>query len=472
MIILAPKILTAQELGLTRIITDAGVTLATMCTLGSIPMIIKFFPFYRSYLPKEKNDLPFVTLLICMIGFLIMCLIGFSARDIIVQKFSERSPLFVEYSYLVFPFAFFMLLFLWLESISWSLKKAVISNIFKETLTRLIFTVLLVALSLQFIDLHKLFTAFSFTYLLPFLLLFFIIRKTGEFPLVSQISPVTWRLKYKMVNLGLFVFGAQFLNLLSRTVDTFILSSKSERGLSDAAVFTIATYVVTLMEVPQRSITSISVSVIAESWKNKDLKRISNIYTKSVTNLLIIGLIMFSVVVLNIHNLGIYLGPDYAGIEMVVLFMGTAKLIDLGTGVNSQIIGTSNYWKMDFTTNVIYTVIALPLNYLLIDRFGLMGAAYSALISIGLFNLMRFSFLWWKFGLQPYSKKHIWVILLAVICFTIIYFIPRNPSIILDTIIRTSIFFLLFLPTMYYLKVSEEVNGILVSFFRRIRLKK
>ena len=80
----------------------------------------------------------------------------------------------------------------------------------------------------------------------------------------NSISPVTSRLKGKMINFGLFVFGAQFLNLLSRTVDTFILASKSERGLEDAAVFTIATYVIALMEIPQRSIISISVPVLAE----------------------------------------------------------------------------------------------------------------------------------------------------------------------------------------------------------------
>jgi hypothetical protein len=69
LIVLAPKILTAKELGLTRIITDAGLTLATMCTLGSLPVIYKFFPFYKSYLKPKKNDLPLITLVICIYVF-------------------------------------------------------------------------------------------------------------------------------------------------------------------------------------------------------------------------------------------------------------------------------------------------------------------------------------------------------------------------------------------------------------------
>lgn len=471
LIILAPKVLTAKELGLTRIITDAGITLATMCTLGVIPVINKFFPFYKGFLKPKKNDLPFITLIICMIGFVIMCFAGYEAKDFIVRKFSERSPLFVEYSYLVYPFAFFMLLYIWLESFSWSFKKGVISNALKETLARVLFTVLLLCFSYKFISLNQLFVSFSFTYFLPVIVLFIILRRTNQFYFTNHVSVVTFRMKSKMMNFGLFIFGAQFLNLISRTVDTFILSSKSARGLEDAAVFTIATYVVTLMEIPQRSITSISVPVLAESWKNKDIPAISNIYTKSVSNLLVIGLGMFGLMWLNIHNLAAYLGKDFAGIEAIILFMGVGKLIDLGTGANSQIISTSSYWKVDFTTNVIYTLIALPLNYILIDNFGLMGAAYSFLISLAVYNGMRFGFLWFKFGFQPYSKKNLLGVIIAVVATVTVYLIPKVPSLLADTVVRSAAFLLLFLPAIYFANISIEINQLISNFLKKISFR-
>ena len=468
MIVFAPKILTAEEIGLTRIITDAGLTLATMCTLGSLPVIYKFFPFYKSYLKTEKNDLPFITLMICLVGFVLMCVAGYALKDIIVRKFSARSPLFVEYSFLVYPFGFFMLLFIWLESFGWSSKKTVITNTLKETVARLLFSVLLAFLVYNVINTNQFYWLFSLSYILPVVLLFIVLRKTNQFHFIPTISPVTWRLKGKMINFGLFVFGAQFLNLLSRTVDTFILSAKSERGLSDAAVFTIATYVVTLMEIPQRSITSISIPVLSESWKNKNLTNISNIYKKSVSNLLIVGLIMFGLIFLNIKNLAIYLGNDFAGIETLVLLMGIGKLIDLGTGTNSQIIGTSSFWKVDFTTNVIYTIVALPMNYFLIDRFGLLGAAYAFLITITFYNAMRFFFLWYKFGFQPYTTKNLLIVLIAVIAVGITYFIPTFPNVFIDTIIRSAIFLIIIIPTLYFAKISEEVNGIIDNLKQKL----
>jgi O-antigen/teichoic acid export membrane protein len=307
---------------------------------------------------------------------------------------------------------------------------------------------------------------------LPVVILFFILRRTGEFNFISTISPATKRLKGKMMNFGLFHFGAQFLNLLSKTAETFILSSKSARGLEDVAVFTIAYYTVMLMDIPQRSITSISVPVLSEAWKNKDLKKISSIYTKSVNNLLLIGLGMFALIWLNMYNLAAYLGKDYAGIESILLFIGIGKLIDLGTGANSQIIATSNYWKVDFTTNVVYTLIALPLNYFLIAHFGLMGAAYAFLISMIVYNSMRFGFLWFKFGLQPFSVKNLLAVLITVSCTAIVYYIPKFPSVIIDGIIRSVAFLIVFLPAIYFAKISEEINGLIRNVLQKISLIK
>ena len=469
LLVLAPRLLTTEQLGLTVMVRELGITMATLCTLGSLPVIYKFFPFYKDHLSPAKNDLPFVTITVCFSGFIVMCIAGYAFKGVIIQKFSTKSPLFVEYSWLVYPFCLLYLLYLWLEGFGWSFKKGATSNLLRELLPRLVFTLSMVLLVLHVISLFQFLLLFSVSYLLPVVILFIVLRKTGEFNFNSSISKLTTRLRGKMINFGLFIFGAQFLNLLSRNADTFIITSKAERGLTDTAVFTIATYVVTLMEIPQRSITAISIPVLSESWKNKDLQKISNIYTKSVTNLLVIGLSMFCVILLNVHNLGIFLGKDYNGIEMVVFFLGISKLIDLGTGANAQIISTSNYWKVDFTTTVIFTLVALPLNFILITHYGLRGAAYATLIAICFYNAMRFGFLWFKFGLQPYTGKHLLAVLYAITGTAAAYFVPGMPDIYLDALVRTILFCGIFFPAIYFTGVSLEVNQLVKKYILSLK---
>jgi O-antigen/teichoic acid export membrane protein len=462
LMILGPKLLSPEQLGLTRLITDLGITLATLCTLGSLPVINKFYPFYKSYLPAKKNELPFITMMVWLIGFIIICSVGYLLKGVIIQKFSSKSLLFVQYSYLVYPFCFFYLLFIWLESFGWSLKQGVLTNILREMVPRILFVFFLLLLVLKIVNFTFFLVAFALSYLLPAAILFFKLRRTGEFNFNTSVSALTLRLKSKMISFGLFVFGAQFLNLISRTSDIFIISSKE--GLKDTAVFTIATYIVAIMEIPQRSITSSSIPVLAEAWKNKNLKSISNIYTKSVANLLIVGLILFCLILLNVHNFAAFLGKNYNGIEMVVFFLGISKLIDLGTGANAQIITTSNYWKVDFTTNVIMTIIALPLNYILISHYGKLGAAYSTLIAIIVYNSMRFGFLWIKFGLQPYTWKDLLAVVYAAIAAVVSYGIPLIKNIFADAALRSFVFCLLFFPAIYFTGVSSEVNQLIKKY--------
>lgn len=464
MLVLAPKMLSTEQLGLTRLITDLGITLATLCTFGSLPVIYKFFPFYREHLPDKKNDLPFITITICAIGFVVMCTIGYFFRHLIVYKFSAKSPLFVQFSYLVYPFCLFYLLFIWLEAFGWSFKKGVTTNLARELLPRVFFSILLVLFFTGLISLTSFLWLFALSYLAPALVLWAVLKKEASFGFSGGISRLTQRLKLKMASFGMFIFGAQFLNLLSRTADIFIISARADRGLAAAAIFSIATYVVTLMEIPQRSLNSITIPVLAEAWKNKNLAAIKSIYKKSVANLLVIGLAMFCLLFLNVHNLASFLGKDYDGIEKVVFFLGLSKLVDLGTGANTQIITTSSFWKTDFVTNAIYTVVALPLNYILIYFFDINGAAYSALIALSFYNAMRFAFLWIKFGLQPYTWRDGLAVLFAGAATLLAWWLPDAGNIVADTIFRTLVFSIVFFPLIYFAKVSEEMNGLIKKY--------
>lgn len=477
-LVLGAKLLSPAQFGLTRLITDLAITMATLCTLGSLPVIYKFFPFYKAHLPPEKNELPSITGMVCLGGFVIMCIIGYLGRGLIIQKFASKSPLFVQYSYMIYPFALFYLAFLWMEGFAWSFKKGPLSNALRELGPRVLFAVAVILLILQVISFSTFIVLFAFSYLLPAAILFTKLRQTGGFRFTTSTSRLTHRLKKKMINFGLFVFGAQFLNLVSKTIDTVIISSVSKGGLADAAVFTLATYVVTTMEIPQRSITAVTIPVLSEAWRNKNLNSIRNIYRKSVANLLVIGLAMFCLLLLNVHNLAVFLGKNYAGIETTVFFLGISKLIDLGTGANTQIISTSNFWKADFITNVIYTIVALPLNYILISKYGFNGAAYSMLIAMVFYNAMRFGFLWYKFKLQPYTWKELLAAAYAAIAWFVTHLVPRLDHIIahhtiagivMDTVVRTLIFCAIFFPAVYYTGVSQEVNAMIKKYVLKLQ---
>jgi O-antigen/teichoic acid export membrane protein len=462
LLVLFPLFFSKSDQGLVRAMIDIGTTLSIFCTLGSLPVVYKFYPFYNQYLGPKKNELPFITLMINLIGFGLLLLIGWQEKDFIIRKLGKSPDLAIYFNY-VYPYTFFVLMFLWLEGFAWGLRKGVTTNFLKETLIRILTTLLILAFGFSFISFPTFILLFSGIYLIPVLILLYTLIQTKEFSIRNfEISYVTKRLKGRMFSFALFVFAGQFFNLLARTTDTFFIFGL--RGLSDTAIFAIATYVSAILEIPQRSLTSITIPVLAESWKNKDLANIKNIYHKSVSNLLAIGLLLFGLVWLNIDNLVAFLnfisnkyGGGYDELPKLIFILGLAKLIDLGTGVNTQIIGTSNYWKFDFYTNVFYIILSIPLNYILIVNYGLEGLAFSNLIALTLYNSIRFGFLYKKFNLQPYTYRHGLFLLLSIALMFLIHLIPTANNFVLNILIQSFSFGIAFYGLAYWINPAPEI---------------
>ena len=471
LLVLFPLFFSKSDQGLVRAMIDIGATLSIFCTLGTLPVVYKFYPFYNQYLGPKKNELPFITLLVNLIGFGLILIIGWQEKDFILRKLGKSPDLALYFNY-VYPYTFFILLFFWLEGFAWGLRKGVVTNFLKETVVRILTTILILAFGFKYISFPTFIALFSGIYLIPTLILISTLIQTKEWSIKNfKISSVTRRLRGRMINFALFVFAGQFFSLLARTNDTFLIFGL--RGLSDTGIFAIATYVSAILEIPQRSLNSITIPVLAESWKNKDMANIKHIYHKSVSNLLAIGLLLFGLIWLNIENLVAFLnwishkqGGGYDALTKLIFILGLAKLIDLGTGVNSQIIGTSNYWKFDFYTNLFYIILSLPLNYFLIKNYGLEGLAFSNLVALTLYNSVRFGFLNRKFNLQPYTWRHGIFLVASIILMLLIHQLPTYNNIIVNILIQSLSFGLAFYALAYWINPAPEILNFFNDLFK------
>ena len=471
LLVLFPMFFSKNDQALVRAMIDIGATLSVFCTLGTLPVVYKFFPFYNHYLGPKKNELPFLTLIINLIGFGLLLWIGWENKDFIIRKLG-KSPSLATYFNYVYPYTFFLLIFYWLEAFAWGLQKGVFTNFLRETAVRILTTMLILAFGLKWLNLDQFILLFSGIYVIPTLLLIYNLSKSQAWSFRSfRISNVTRRLKGKMLNFALFVFAGQFFNLLARTNDTFMIVGL--RGLSDAGIFAIATYVAAIMEIPQRSLNAISIPILAKSWKDKDFANIKHVYHKSVSNLLAVGLLLFGLIWLNIENLVSFLnwishnnGGGYDALVPIVFIMGLAKLIDLATGVNGQIIGTSNYWKFDFFTNLFYIVLSIPLNFYLISNYSLIGLAYSNLAALTLYNSVRFLFLYKKFKLQPYTLQHGLFLLLSIGFMFLLYKIPSPSNFVFNIAFKSAIYGVGFYGLLLWINPAPELKDIVQGFLK------
>jgi O-antigen/teichoic acid export membrane protein len=164
------------------------------------------------------------------------------------------------------------------------------------------------------------------------------------------------------------------------------------------------------------------------------------------------------------------LRPEYLAGKWVIFFIGLGCLLDMATGANSSLMGTSKYYKVQSYLLLILVVVLVALNVILIPLYGLTGAAISSAAALGLLNLLRFLFLRIKYNLQPYNLRFVYVILIGLVSFVIAYAIPVRFHYIIDILIRSTVFSLMFLLPVYFFRISADLNKTADQFLKMLKI--
>ncbi len=149
------------------------------------------------------------------------------------------------------------------------------------------------------------------------------------------------------------------------------------------------------------------------------------------------------------------LKQSYIAAMYPFLFIGLTRIIDMGTGVNAQIIGTSTFWRFEFFTGIILLSLALPLNYILTRQLGVVGPAISNLIAFTIYNLIRYVFLLRRFNMQPFTIKSLYTILLAIACYLPTFLLFNEQTGFIAIVLRSVVFMILFVAGTITLKLSS-----------------
>lgn len=465
---------TLEQYGLTRVFIVTGHFLYGFASFGLAAVIYKFHPYYKDNLKDHENDLLTICLLLAFVGFILTTVGGIIFEPLIVRKFSAKSPLLVQYYFWVFPFLFFYLFFSILEAYAWSLKKTILPHFLRETGFRVSTTLLIVLFLAGGLNFPLFIKLFSLLYALSFFALLWYLVQIKKFHIVTRISRVTKKFWKKMGMLMGYVYGGLIINVTALSIDSYTIASYVENALTYLAVYDFSTYVCSLIQVPQRSIIGISIPFLSQAWKDKDFPTLQRIYTRSSINLLMISLFIFLLIWLNYDDaIAVFsLNPLLYQGKIVVLLWSLKYIIDMGTGVNSQMIGTSVFWKFEFLSGVVLMLLVIPLNIILVKKLGIEGAAWSSLIAFTVYNIIRLVFLWFKFKMQPFTIRTLYVLVHALLCYAVCYLLFMNMHDFWGMVLRSTTFIVLFAVTAYYLKISPDIDPVWNSVKKKLGLLK
>jgi O-antigen/teichoic acid export membrane protein len=462
--------LTKEQFGLTQtFIAFASVMFSVAC-LGMPAFIGKFFPYYKSHLPSKKNDQLTIALVITCIGFLVVALVGIASKHVLIDVVFKNSPELPKYYYWTFIFGFGYSIYMIMEAYAWQHRQAVLSNFLKEVLFRAFTTVLIVLATVQVIKSFDVFIGlYSFTFLAIAIVIFIFFIRRKELHFTFSISNVTKKFRKKIIQLASYIWAGSLLFNIANVFDTIVIAAVMPNGMAAAGVYALAQNISSLIQAPQRAIISSAVGPLSQAWKEKNYAKIDKVYHRSSINQLVFACAMFSLIWLNFDD-GIstfHLQEGYRAAKWVFFYIGIAKIIDMGTGLNSQIIGTSTYWRFEFISGIILLTLTLPLNWQLTRIYGIIGPAYSNLLSFTVFNIIRYWFLLKKFKMQPFTDKSVYTILLGGATYFLCYWLFDDKTGFGWIVLRSAVFMVLYASGMFLLKLTPDALPVILTLKKK-----
>ena len=449
-----------SEYGLYNIFIAIANIIFSFANLGMQAYIYKFYPYYHDNLDRKENDMAGLAFLSSALGFLLVMFAGYIFKSLVIRKFGANSGLLIKYYSWVFPLGFGLTMYSLLEAYAWQLRRAVLTNLLREFFWRVITLILILLFYFGVIANFGLFIKlFSLSYGILAAVLLGIMIRDRQIHITFKISRVTRRFRKKILLISSFIWSGNVINNVVRTFDTIVIAAVLPDGLAMAAIFALAQNVAQVIQAPQRGIISVSIGPLSRAWKDKDLGKLDQIYKRSSINLLLFASALFFLIWINFTD-GVktfHLKPDYLSARHVFLFLGLIQVIDLGTGLNSQIIGTSNYWRFEFVTGIVLLTISLPLNYIFTKKFGIDGTAVATLIALTIYNAIRYLFLWRRFQMQPFTAATAQVIGMAVVTWLLTHFLFQHIHGISGMTLRSVFFLVIYLGGALLFKVSPDV---------------
>ncbi|TLV02597.1 flippase [Dyadobacter luticola] len=330
---------------------------------------------YLSFSDKSEHDkILSASFALCGALTLLCIVINLIIANFLGQiwKAEEIVPLFMMYS-IVYLFSGVLSQFHWMEQANFRFNGIFITNFVKSGVffaflaICFIFNIKIRLIELIYVQAIALFLAIVLEYFFVKDLLKFTFQVTSEWV-------------KKLLNYGKYAFGTSIGSILSSTIDQMMLGSLLSPAASGA--FNIAVRIMNLVDIPTNAIAVIVFPQSARRLATEGEGAIRYLYEKSVGTILAVLIPALAF---------LFLFPDFvvsfiAGnkyeetvpiLKVTVLY---CMLIPFARQCGT-ILDSIGRPKINFMLVVLNAVINLSLNYVLISRMGVMGAAYATLTS-------------------------------------------------------------------------------------------
>jgi O-antigen/teichoic acid export membrane protein len=468
-IFLYNQFLSQSEVGLIAgALVSIPLIFASFTQLGIPHIAVRFFPHFDD--PTNEHRGFFTFLLIApLVGWGLFILGYISLRGTYNAIYAANSPLLPQYFYYIIPLTGSFLYMSVLESYARVHLRIVVPAIIRELYLRIANSCLIVGFGWGYLNFDQLVQGITLSYIVAVIALLLYIKQLKRFYTRLDFSFLRQPIFKEMVSYGGWVILAGASFTLIQHVEKIMLPAYAG-GLGTTAIFDINSRMGLMIAIPRNVIAAISTPLLAQAWKRNDTSQIADIYKKSSLNLLLVGCFLFLLIWCNLDFIYQIIPRHevYEAGRWVVLMVGISKIIDMGTGLNSEILINSKYYRYDLLFYIILAVGIVVGNLVFIPMYSYNGAALASLVALAGYNAIKYFFLWAKMGLQPFEWKTAWIVLISLGIWYVVSWIPviggsEWLAWVLNLAVRSAAVGLLFLLSGWVFNLSPDLTELIKS---------
>lgn len=236
--------------------------------------------------------------------------------------------------------------------------------------------------------------------------------------------------------------------------------------------FNIGVNLANALMIPATGVFALYSPIISNALKNNDLSVLKIKYAEVAKNLFFIGILMYGCVLLGMKDLFSLLptGSKLLPTLPVLYILGANVILNMATGFNTEIIAYSKYYRFNLIAILLLAVLNVGFNFFILTQtsYGIVGVAWVSLFSMCVFNIAKVIFIYQKFQMIPFSKSYLKVVFVALVCLSILYFLPLNFG-VFGFVVKCFLYVLLVSITVFFAKWVPHFNDSIMNFKRKIK---
>ncbi len=447
-----PVFLKEEYYGLVVFLLATSNLLMPLVAFGSQHTIIKYYSSYSN--KNERDSFMSSVILIPLFTIIPISLLVIEFHDLIGKFLSVQNPIIESYVWVIFLVAFATSYFEVFYSWARVQLKSVFGNFLKEIFPRLSVFSLLICIYFGLINKEEFVWWLTGLY---YLRLFIMIMYSFSlyFPKITFSLPKNIG---SILTYSFYIFLAGSAASILIDIDKFMIPQKE--AISQTAFYAVAVFIATVVEIPGRAMFQIINPLVAKALNENNLKELSNLYSKSSINLLIVAGLFFLLININIKPFyNLMSNPSYGDAIWVVLMISTSKLILMSFGCGPAILATAKFYKITLPFSILMAIAVYFLNDILIDIYSINGAALSTLIVVFVFTVLKTLYIKIKLNISPYSTNSIKVLVSILVVYFLLNSFDLNLNSFLEIAVNTFFILFLYLVIIYKLEASKAINS-------------